>query len=245
MSKYIELYPTSPIEGSGLISQISENAFIPWFTFTPEQKQHLERNYFLRSGNKRVSKSFEIIAAGYRSALLVQMFVDKWTRLWDDFKLQYQTLSPYNITETGNNSSNKDIADVTTYGKTVTNNGTDTGTITTVTSGNSSDNQNIFGFNSTTAVGANSSTNNDSSNSTETRDLKDSNTQVASGEDVTESNTLEESEHTVTRTGNIGNTSFQELIKQDFDLWAMPYFEKVFADIDDYIMLKVYNLEDY
>lgn len=44
---------------------------------------------------------------------------------------------------------------------------------------------------------------------------------------------------TRTRTGNVGQNSYQELIKQEFDLWRWNFFTQVFEDVDKYLTLSV------
>lgn len=239
--KYIELYRNSPSNGEGLILSLSIIPNIPWYGLSNDEARNLERNYYLRSGNKRVSSVFETISEEYRPQLISQMFAEKWTRLWEDYKTRYETLSPYNITETGNDSKIVDTDTITKHGKVVDETATDTGTVETESNSNGSDNQNIFGFNSTTAVGANSSTDTDKSDSKETRDLSATRKQTNSGEDVIDGSEIETGEHTITKKGNLGTHTPQKLIMENFELWKTPYFEKVFSDIDAYIMLQVYD----
>lgn len=44
-----------------------------------------------------------------------------------------------------------------------------------------------------------------------------------------------------TRQGNVGQNSYQELLKQEFDLWRWNYFISVFDDVDNFLVLSVYS----
>ena len=44
-----------------------------------------------------------------------------------------------------------------------------------------------------------------------------------------------------TRKGNIGVTSTQQLLQQEFDLWKWNFYIRVFEDTDKFLTLSVYN----
>lgn len=44
-----------------------------------------------------------------------------------------------------------------------------------------------------------------------------------------------------TRQGNIGVTSTQELLQQEFELWKWNFFVQVFEDVDKFLVLSVYD----
>lgn len=43
------------------------------------------------------------------------------------------------------------------------------------------------------------------------------------------------------RSGNVGQNSYQELLKQEFELWKWNFFKQVFADVDTFLILSVYD----
>lgn len=47
-------------------------------------------------------------------------------------------------------------------------------------------------------------------------------------------------DRTLTRKGNIGVTTSQQMIESERKLWFWSYFEKVFADVDNILTLKIY-----
>lgn len=164
--------------------------------------------------------------------------------------------------------------------------GTQTGTEETSSSSSGSQSvdgyDNVFGFNSTTAVRntSNTQTNTDQNSNTstrtpnlasstdtdqtttETRDLSSSSTETNSGtneREISESSTTSGSstssgskngsDHQKTddnmtsvrlEQGNIGLTSTQKLINEERSLWDFNFFERIFKDIDEKLVLKIY-----
>lgn len=43
------------------------------------------------------------------------------------------------------------------------------------------------------------------------------------------------------RSGNVGQNSYQELLRQEFELWKWNFFEQVFSDVDKFLILRVYD----
>lgn len=44
-----------------------------------------------------------------------------------------------------------------------------------------------------------------------------------------------------TRQGNVGQNSYQELLRQEFELWRWNFFTRVFEDVDKFLVLSVYS----
>ena len=49
-----------------------------------------------------------------------------------------------------------------------------------------------------------------------------------------------ENERELTRFGNIGVTTTQQMMKQEIELWQWNFFETVFADIDNFLTIPIY-----
>ena len=69
-------------------------------------------------------------------------------------------------------------------------------------------------------------------NTTNTRNLTDTET----GTDTTAG----ENTRRLTRTGNIGTNTFQNLIQQERNLWMYNFFEQVFKDVDSVLTIPIY-----
>lgn len=238
MNRYLDLYPNSLSLGEGLFSALSETD-VPWATLDEDSKSALEIAYGLRSGNKVLMSLFAQVSENNRVKFLKEFYLEKWTKLWNDYKLEYEPLDGYIVNETGSNTKNINKEETTEFGKIVNETGTDTGTVGVNGSTTSNGTDSIYGFNSVEAVPADSNTDNDISNSTETRDLEATRSTTNSGEDNVNGTESETGSYTIKKTGNIGYTTPQEMLRQDFELWKEPYFNQVFADIDSYIMLSI------
>lgn len=165
-------------------------------------------------------------------------------------------------TNTGTVSTGTDstVTDNKTLGgtrSTVTDNDTSqTGTVSDT--GTNNINDGIYGFNSSSSVGSNTrdgnSTNNrvndlhgtDDTTETETRNLTDNST-ITTDETETETRNLTDNkernitnERTLTRKGNIGVTTTQQMLESELQLWQWNFFITVFDDIDSICCLDVY-----
>lgn len=240
METYRSIYPNSLTDGIGLISVLSSLPSIPWNVLSDEVKIDLERAYNIRSGFKLVIDSFTLGDVNNRAKLLAAMFAQKWKRLWDIYALEYNLLDAYKVTESGHRKTTTNGTVIDDYGRTVTESGTDTGTVNT--SGNDTINatDSIFGFNSVEAVPADSGTEINNSSSLETRNLANNRNIANAGQDKSTTANEDNEEYGYTKNGNIGYTSPQELIKQDIEIWSNPYFNMVFDDIDMLMTVSVY-----
>lgn len=238
MSTYLETYPNTLTSGTGLIQAITELATCPWGEDVTSTI--LEQTYAVRSSFKELSPTFESLTPLTRPNIIATMFFQKWAKLYEDFKLEYNPLTAYKVVETGNNSKETESDDTTTYGKTRRNVTDDIGTVNTTNTGNDSTNNSVYGFNSTSPVPSDNSSGNSSETSLETRDLNTESTQTDGGSDTINRTGIETIEHTVTKEGNIGYSSPQELIRQEFEIWSRPFFDIVFTDIDNFITIQVY-----
>lgn len=63
--------------------------------------------------------------------------------------------------------------------------------------------------------------------------------------DKTVEDTLDTNEGTEdiqrTRSGNVGQNSYQDLLRQEFELWRWNFFTQVFEDVDKFLVLSVYS----
>lgn len=239
MATYRESYPQTLSEGVGLISFITA-LDVPWSALEQSQIASLERLYGVRSGFKTVLDTFLELPVEVRPQVIVAMFKEKWTKLWNVYQLQYNPLSAYKVVENGQNTLTRDLQDSVDYGRKQEDTTTDTGTVTdrNIVSENTDDS--IYGFNSDLAVNSDKSHISTDDTNTQTRDLNGTSVRQDSGTDITSKTGTETTEHDVTKEGNIGYSTPQKLLREEFQLWARPFFDTVFADIDSLITIRVY-----
>lgn len=224
MDKYIDIYPNCFSQGIGLFSAISANQTVPWHEAYPEDVASLEMMFATANSQKSFISTFLVLTEENRVKVLLNMFGQKWKKLWDIYTVEYNMLDAYIVRETGN-KSNK-------HGHVIGNESANTGTLTNTGSENSSGEEGIFGFNSSSSSGANTSRDTTTSNNTETRNLSNTGTTTHSGTDS--------EEYSVNKTGNIGYSTPQKMIREEFELWGEPFFKQVFNDIVSFAMIQVY-----
>ena len=158
------------------------------------------------------------------STLVYAMFRNQWGRLWETMNPNYEPLTNYKMTEdeTGNHT------DTRTPNLTSKHTGTDKneGSATLNTQNN------LWGFNSESSIPSDMQDGTNTANITNTRDLTDTET----GTDVTAGDNTRK----LTRTGNIGTNTFQNLLQQERNLWMYNFFEQVFKDVDSVLTIPIY-----
>ena len=128
----------------------------PW---EGENATALNNMYYLRVLNKPVSAICDSTVAVYPNDfktvltdIITSYYYDKWRRLWDNYHFNYNLMSNYSITETGNNSNSGSTSNNNTITKkgTETNNNTknltnaNTGTETTAQTNTINKNESAF-----------------------------------------------------------------------------------------------------
>lgn len=191
-------------------------------------------------------------------------FRKQWIRLWSTMSLSYSPLTNYlmeeNVdgTETSIRTPDLTKGDTGTVQSTGQNkrtpNLTRTGTGTVKDDGTTSGNtqNNLWGFNSPTSIPSDMSDVTGTNENTTTRDLTENET----GTDTTDrtntdtynrsytetgtDTTAGTSSRKLTRTGNIGTNTFQNLLQQERNIWSYDYFEQVFKDVDSILTIPIY-----
>ena len=197
--------------------------------------------------------------------LLWGMYGQSWKRLWDGYTIQYSPIDNYNVQETmartqnndrdinkttdTNSSVNGTVKDTTDMSESV-NGSTQYGHVVQKTE---NDTKSVYGFDSQEAVPSEvtSATGTDTNSGTDTQtnttdttgtvDTVTNNTTVGKITDVTSDTDNETENLQRTKTGNVGQNSYQELLRQEFDLWRWNFFTQVFEDCDKYLVLSVYD----
>lgn len=149
-----------------------------------------------------------------------------WAKQWATMLFEYDPIENYSMVETMT-----DDETVLEHGKgtTRTDNLTD---LSTPNLTNSADNT-IHGFNSSTGVPSDESTTSATGTNTDTH--TGTQTFVDSGTDTTTRN------YELTRSGNIGVTTSQQMIESERNLWVWNFFENVvFPDIDRVLTIPIY-----
>lgn len=162
--------------------------------------------------------------------VIFNMFGRNWLEQYATLNYEYDPISNYDMTET--ETINGETSDTTTHTGTV-------GTIASETatgSGSGSSENDVFGFNSATATGDSSS----SSSTSNTNTASGSNTRTDNLTDANEG--TKEETRTLTRSGNIGVTTSQQMINAQRDLWLWNFFfNVVFPDVNKVLTISTYG----
>ncbi len=259
----ITLYNAFPkaLSGGGIFASL-ENLDVPWKG--QGIASALDLDYFGGvSGDKWVSPLVtrlltdgEYLTDDKISSLagmLVTVYGKQWTKLYATLNFEYEPIENYNMIEESTGSTS------TTYGKTstTTNNLSHSKTGTQSLENSETDKTSpeltttatnkVNGFNSTDGVTSGTTTNASSGSSTTTR----------SGTDTTTFNTADtdtgtqavadggsdsgSTKHTLTRHGNIGVTTSQQMIESERAMWIWNFFhDTVFRDLDTTLTLNIY-----
>lgn len=228
---------------------------------------HSGERYCSNFINHRLNDS-DVLSSDNRTLIaniLWAMFGIQWTRLWATMKpVDYDSLTNYKMEEIveGTESSTRtpdltrgDTGTVQTSGQdkrtpNLTRNGT--GTVNDEGSGTNKNQNGIWGFNSSESVPSDMSDGRVTNNNTTTRNLTDTET----GTDTTDhtntdtynrsytetgtDTTAGKSSRKLTRTGNIGTNTFQNLLQQERNIWMYDFFEQVFKDVDSVLTIPIY-----
>ena len=270
LNKMIDVYSNYPTDGgvfSPMVSAPWSDTMSGTNLDIAYLDGHSGERYCSNFINHRLNDS-DVLSSDNRTLIaniLWAMFGIQWTRLWATMKpVDYDPLTNYKMEETveGTESSTRtpdltkgDTGTVQTTGQNkrtpnLTRNGT--GTVNDNGSSTNNNQNGIWGFNSSTSVPSDMSDGTATNENTTTRDL----TETETGTDTTDrtntdtynrsytetgtDTTAGTSSRNITRTGNIGTNTFQNLIQQERNLWMYNFFEQVFKDVDSVLTIPIY-----
>lgn len=228
-----------PITADGIFTTFINPVWAVAFPDTTE----LDKYFFLKYGDRIGSKIIEFYAddtdgtvKGDNLDALSKMIYDinarKWEHLFGVYEADYNPIENTDFIET--------IKDVNGNTKVYNDQTTSNGTAITVSTGNSTDNNNldnnVFGFNSAAAVGDNQAINSGTSNTTANSTTTSSGGTTDNA--TTTDNGTHDSEHR--KHGNIGITSTVELMEGEVSFWKWSFIDQVCRDICDIVALSIY-----
>lgn len=171
------------------------------------------------------------LAAQRIAGLFWSMFGTNITKQYAVLSTQYNPIQNYDMTETATDTENAENANVRTGGKTDTH----TGQTKTETDSDA----NAYGFDSATPVGV------DTGHTSTTNTIGLDNipvTDTTTYNNQTDAQTIDSTrEHTLTRTGNIGVTTSQQMLQSEIDLWMWNFYtDYLFPSANLILTLPIY-----
>lgn len=204
---------------------------------TVEEEYHAEiytidtpGNFVLSDGKFVVTyKIIEDFISKTLFNIISNKYYNKWNKVFETYKLDYDVLSPYNMSITDNTEDTMTSKDKFNTSRDNRQEGSE----------NSINNDNtqssVYAYNSATASPNENSTTDTSSNSTTTQN---NTTTGNDNRDYTRDNSIKK---TITRKGNIGNTLPQEMIERQRKLLDTLLYDIIFKDIATVISRERYN----
>lgn len=161
--------------------------------------------------------------------IISNKYYNKWNKVFETYKLNYDVLSPYNMSITDNTEDTMTSNDKFNTSRDNRQEGTENST------NNDNTQSNVYAYNSITASPNENSTTDTSLNSTTTQN---NTTTGNDNRDYTRDNSIKK---TITRKGNIGNTLPQEMIERQRKLLDTLLYDIIFKDIATVISRERYN----
>lgn len=150
-------------------------------------------------------------------------FGEPWKRLWETNVVAYNPIHNYNMTDRRETAKGESEAKVATDSS-----------VDTTTHGRGNEvKENVAGLNNTNDKGKLA----DVSISQESGTTGVAGSRNAKDDTVRASNEIE----TVTRSGNIGVTTTQQMLFSERELWKWNFFDQVYRDIDTVLSLPIYD----
>lgn len=204
---------------------------------TVEEEYHAEiytidtpGNFVLSDGKFVVTyKIIEDFISKTLINILSDLYYNKWNKVFETYKLDYDVLSPYNMSITDNTEDTMTSNDKFNTSRDNRQEGTENST------NNDNTQSSVYAYNSATASPNENSTTDTSLNSTTTQN---NTTTGNDNRDYTRDNSIKK---TITRKGNIGNTLPQEMIERQRKLLDTLLYDIIFKDIAAVISRERYN----
>lgn len=230
--KYSDLYFNS-LYGERKLSSLS----VMLLDKTVEEEYHAEiytidtpGNFVLSDGKfVLIYKIIEDFISKTLINIISNKYYNKWNKVFETYKLDYDALSPYNISITDNTEDTMTSNDKFNTSRDNRQEGTENST------NNDNTQSNVYAYNSVTASPNENSTTDTSLNSTTTQN---NTTTGNDNRDYTRDNSIKK---TITRKGNIGNTLPQEMIERQRKLLDTLLYDIIFKDIATVISRERYN----
>lgn len=204
---------------------------------TVEEEYHAEiytidtpGNFVLSDGRFVVTyKIIEDFISKTLINIISNKYYNKWNKVFETYKLDYDVLSPYNMSITDNTEDTMTSNDKFNTSRDNKQEGTENST------NNDNTQSNVYAYNSATASPNENSTTDTTLNSTTTQN---NTTTGNDNRDYTRDNSIKK---TITRKGNIGNTLPQEMIERQRKLLDTLLYDIIFKDIATVISRERYN----
>lgn len=243
--------------GQGIFSYLQDYD-VPWQKLDVNIQLDLEYHGNI-SGCKRLSPlackmSEEAKGVESMAKTIYVLYNTIWSKQWETLSAEYNPIENYSMTEVMNDDittikygKNSTQTNDLTYKKTGTDDIKSGGSDVTIPEVTVNTEHDVFGFNSTDAVPSDTGVQTSGGKNTVTHDnddthtynLNDTNEGTVTHEDSGQD--THEHSYNLTRSGNIGVTTSQQMLESERKLWTWNFYrEVVFPDIDKVLTIGIY-----
>lgn len=172
----------------------------------------------------------------YCATTVYQMFNNAWSYQYKALTADYNPINNYDSVE--NSTDTHEYTGTQSTEHEVTKNNTDTPDITRTSNGTNDSSGSLYGFNSATAVPSDEANRKSNSTDTETGTVTSNGTE--NGTNTRTDNLKETITHELTRSGNIGVTTSQQMIESELELRKKQFYNIMIRDIINFLCLPIY-----
>lgn len=172
----------------------------------------------------------------YCAGTAYQMFNNAWSYQYKALTAEYNPIHNYDSVE--NSTDTHEYTGTQSTEHEVTKNNTDTPDITRTSNGSNDSAGSLYGFNSTTAVPSDEANGKSQSTDKETGTVTSNGTE--NGTNTRTDNLKETITHELTRSGNIGVTTSQQMIESELELRKKQFYNIMIRDIINFLCLPIY-----
>ena len=172
----------------------------------------------------------------YFAMTVYQVFNNAWLYQYKALTADYNPINNYDSVE--NSSDTHEYTGTQTNEHEATKNNTDTPNITRTSNGSNDSAGSLYGFNSTSAVPSDEANGTSQSTDKETGTVTSNGTE--NGTNTRTDNLKETITHELTRSGNIGVTTSQQMIESELELRKKQFYNIMIRDIINFLCLPIY-----
>ena len=219
-----------------LLAAVQGGSWIPWTA--PANLLDLDY-YGNNSGDKIASPllskmleagdgTLDAVAQAKLALVVYHKYNANWAKRWAALQAEYNPLENYSMeeTETEDTTNTGTVGNVSTLTGSASRNNTEE-TDATI-------DKSVYGFDSSQASPSESETDHSETTATETS------TESQSGNNTRTDNLAGTRDRTLTRSGNIGVTTSQQMLQSELDIRMYDFYKSVYDDIDHILTIPVY-----
>ena len=177
---------------------------------------------------------------GALASMIYQLRGNEWSRLYDVYKAEYDPLDNTDVYEETRENRAISGANGNTRTLNTTTSNSGSSTVQSTSSGSGSTSSNVFGFDSTNAVGDSTGSDSSSTNATTGTQMSNSVQDTGTVTDAGTNSSSDSFQRIYTKHGNIGVMTPADLLGGTVTMWQWTFIIQVMNDIVNLTCLSVY-----